>query len=265
MIISNIKGLLELELPIPFYDICKIYPVNIQTMLEMSDDIEFNKLFTPYIMTKESIKIDVDVFDVLMGNSEYTDIFIKSIMYLTHESDVMSIKDMLLKYLDDKTSYADILERLFDGYEDINLFISEKNCIVINGNKFINKDNFDEFADIVRISQEIHIPEPTVEPVFQSDQGRQAWLRLQEARAKYKRNDKTMSLENIINVVQFGKESYIPSKEIKEWSMWKLMNAYRSILNKDNYDKTFTASTNGFGSKDKNALKKHWSELLKVT
>ena len=259
----NVKGLLELELPIPFYDICTIYPINIETLLLKSGDSKFNQLFTPYVLSKDDFGIDI--FDFLLNQPEYKQLFIESIKLLIREDNVLTLKDMLIQYLKDKNSYADLLEKMFKEYSDINKFIDDKNCIVINENKFVTKSNFEEFVNIVRTVQEIHPPKKEEEPKFKSEEGRKRWLELKKSREEFKKNDNSMSLENIINVVQFGKDSYIPSDQIRKWSMWKLINAYTSILSKDGYDKSFSATTSGFGSTDKEALKKHWSELLKVT
>lgn len=260
----NVKGLLELELPIPFYDICTIYPISIETILANNSET-FNKMFIPYSLSKDNIDIDVEIYDLILNNQEYVNLLIDSIKLLTHEKNVTTVRNMVTQFVDDKTSYKDFLGNLFKNYSDINQFLQEKDCIVINEKKFITRENFNEFVDIVRTMQEIHPPKPKEEPKFKTEEGKKRWFFLHKARDKFRENDKTMSLENVINVVQFGKGAYIPSDQIKKWSMWKLINAYNSILSKDGYDKSFSAATSGFRSKDNDSLKKHWSELLKVT
>lgn len=260
----DVKGFLELELPIPFHDICTIYPVTVEDFVKNSNNPYFNKLFMPYYLNKELLDIDVDmdIYELILSNAEYSNLLVDSIKLLTHENDVTTIRDMVVQFEKDQKSYAKELKEIFEGYDDKNL---RENCVVINRNKLMTKDLFDEFVDIVRVAQEIHPPEKEPEPEFQSEEGRRRWLALRKSRDEFKEKDKSMSIENIINVVQFGKGCYISSEQIRNWSMWKLINAHNSILSKDGYDKTYSAITSGCTCGDKDALKKHWSELLKVT
>jgi hypothetical protein len=71
-----------------------------------------------------------------------------------------------------------------------------------------------------------------------------------------------MNLSSIINVVMFGGNYYISSNEIKDMTVWQLLNAYKSILNKDSFYINFEQCLAGVDSKGLDLT--HWSQKLRI-
>ena len=124
----------------------------------------------------------------------------------------------------------------------------------------LNKDNFDELAEIILsiCSRE----RPKIEKkVFANERQRDIWEKLQEGR---KRNAKKneLKLEDALNICEFGGKYHIPIEEILKWSLWRIINCYKSIMGISGYENSFSIF---LVSGDKKLIEnKHWTELIKL-
>jgi hypothetical protein len=229
----DVKSSLILCEPINFHNICDIYPIEIKDYIKDSD--KFNNLYLPYVISKDILAEELQkysVFEIIIANDEYMETLYKSlIIFCKTENIKMKINT--------------------NGEPE--LYFNENLCS-------LNKNNFDEFADIILLSGGKEKYKAEVIPVFETAEGYERWKKYEEMKQKYAKKDDA-SVANIINVAQSGGLSYINENTIKHWSMWKLMNTYSSIINKDGYEKQYsqylvTGKTDG--------IKEHWSDLLKV-
>lgn len=229
----DIKSCLLLCKPINFKNICKIYPIDLDTYLD--DEEKINDLYLPYAISKEYLSenpCDCSNFEIVLSNQEYFTLLYESLLLLCKTSDI-KIK------IDDPNNP----ELFFD-----------------DNKSSLNKNNFDEFADIVLLSGGKERYKPEVIPVFETPEGYERWKKYEENKKKYTKKEDS-SLANLINVVQSGGFSYVSEELIKKWSVWKLINSYNSTINRDGYDKQYSQYL-VTGKPDN--IKEHWSELLKV-
>jgi hypothetical protein len=176
---------------------------------------------------------DLDVYDILFQDEKYLYLFITSLSWLCKTENIK-----------------------FNQYS--------KEVYINDSKSPLNKTNFDEFSSIVLTMnyKQKYKKEVIKEPVFKTEEGRKSWLKLQEMRKKYgKKEDDGLEIHNIINMVQLGGNFYISEEEIKKWSMYKLLNTYISIINKDNGGKMFDVYLQ---TGDKEMVKKDITQLLKV-
>jgi len=231
----DFKSNLLLLHPIKFYDVCTIYPPSIEDILDL-DDKAFNFYLLPYMITNE-------IFKDRYNNLKLLEIIFKN-----------------------KELFNNLIISLYWFCKTDNIKFRESTCdLFINDSEnSLNVDNFDEFSNIIltSCSREKYKEEVEVEPKFETEDGRQRWLKLKAMREKHnKKNEENFNLSNIINLVQLGSNFYIPEENIKKWSLYKLTNTYISIINKDNSGKMFDIYTQ---TGDKKLIKESLSEILKA-
>lgn len=229
----NVKHLLTIREPIKFYDVCTIYPPAIKDIFGIYSHM-YDVSFLPYIMTEEMLTeqfAGLSIFEVLFMKEEYFEILLYSLSMYCRTTDIKYDEELCEIYIGD----------------------SEHS---------LNKHNFSEFADIILTigCKEKYSKKEEPEPEFETEEGRQKWLKLKAARERNKKNDDVL-MEDIINFVQFGGKFYISEELIKEWSIWKLMNSYQSIIKDRGYSEHFDVFLQ---SGNKELIDKHFTELLKV-
>jgi hypothetical protein len=175
------------------------------------------------------------MFEIVLSNKEYSTLLYKSLIIFCKTENI-KIKS--------------------DSKNNIGLYFND------NEISSLNKDNFDEFADIILLTGCKEKYKKKIEdiPVFETAEGYERWKKYEEMKQKYDKKEE-ISIADIINVVQSGGFSYISEDNIKHWSTWKLLNSYYSIINRDGFDKEYSKYL-VTGKPDD--IKKHWSELLKV-
>lgn len=229
----DVKSNLLLNIPINFHNICTIYPLTVE-QFTFNDEDYIASIFLPFVITKEAMTEkfkDYDVFDVVTQVEQYRNMLLTSIAILCKTKKV--------------------------------LLTSDCQDIYINGNSTsINKENFDEFSDIILLSHAREKYKPIIEviPQFETEEGYNSWLKLKEMREKNNVKQE-YKLSDIINLVQVGGKSYISEDLIKTWNLWKLYNTHSSINNISSYESCFNLYLQGG---DKKLIEKHWSDLIKV-
>lgn len=228
---------LELQEPINFYGIT----IKLPTILEIlrydkkHGEGAFNRLITPYIISIDSLGDDVPDevkgsiknFDIVYSDDRLIDCLIESIKYFCETDDIESVVSGLK----------------IDGV-------------------VLDRDNFDEFGDIIlKInSRERYKAEP--KPVYANERQRDIAEKLKEGRARMAKKNE-VKLTDIINYCKFGGKSYIPASEIRKWTLWELMNAYKSILGVSGYENSYSAFL--VSGNNKLVEGKHWTDLLKLS
>lgn len=219
----------------------KIKSPTIEDIVEIGEDT-FKKYLIPFTITTDILVLDEDMkqefktFDLffikdgddyyLKHNDEtFVEILINSLkFYFQEEVSIMTAKDF---------KYANIMDL---GYPDN--ILENIYYILIENNGIIDRDNFDEVADMIlkiNYAKKIEI-EP--EPEFQNDRQRDIYNKIMEGRRR-KAEKESQTLGEMIDVVQFGGKSFVSYKEIKDFTIQQLIHAYMTILSIDNFQINF--------------------------
>ena len=231
---DNINLYLKVQEPIKFYDVCTIYQPSFKEILNYGFD-EFGKLLLPYYITIDSLldeiteeeKQNITNFELVCSSQD-----IVGFLFLSLEFFCKCKLDV------DKDGF------IFDGYKGR-----------------LDKNNFDEFAEIIlKICGRERVKKEKI-PEFKNDRQKDIWQKLQEGRKRNAKNNE-VNLEDIINYCEFGGRSYISIEEIKKWTMWRIINCYNSIIGASAYNDSFRIY---LVSGEKSLIEnKHWTDLLKL-
>lgn len=225
---------LKVQKPIKFYDVCIIHQPSFEEILEYGTE-EFEKLLLPFYITLDNIseeltdeqKEGLTNFDLLCSSEEFMSYLISSLEFFC-KSEMDSDENGII----------------FKGF---------------NGRLFRN--NFDELAETIleicgRERQKVE------KKTFSNDIQRDIWEKLQAGRARNaKRNE--LKLEDVLNVCEFGGKYYIPIEQIEKWSLWRIINCYKTIMGISSYEDSFSIYLIS-GEKDL-IENKHWTELIKLS
>jgi hypothetical protein len=140
-----------------------------------------------------------------------------------------------------------------------NIDIVENGIQIENG--ILTRDTFDDFGKIILEINAREKPKSNKPPKFENERQRDIWEKLNEGRKRSQKNDE-LQLYDILNIVEFGGNFHIPLESIKLWTLWRIMNAYKTILGKDNYDASFRIYLVSGESK---LIEKHWTQQVKVS
>ena len=139
---------------------------------------------------------------------------------------------------------------------EINVRFEDKEPFVID------KNNFDDICEVImkiNAKSKIEIEKP---PKNMSARQRDIWEKLQKGRAKSK-SENEVHIYDILNIIEYGGKYHLPIEEIEKWTLWKIMNCYKAIVNVKTYDdslKICLVSGDGKSISDKN----HWHSKLMV-
>ena len=230
----NLNLYLKIQEPIKFYDVCIIHQPSFKEILNYGIE-EFEKLLFPYY-----INID-NLFDEITDEEKEG---LTNFDLLCSSPELVSSLFLSLEFFCKDKPDVDEQGILFEGFEGR-----------------LNRDSFDEFAEIILKICGREKPKKEKIPVFQNDRQRDIWEKLQEGRRRNAKNNE-VKLEDIINYCEYGGRSYIPIEEIKKWTMWRIMNCYNSIIGVSAYKDNFSIYLVS-GEKDL-VENKHWTDLLKL-
>lgn len=226
----DINNELVLQEPITFQGIT-IYQPTLREIFKYGIN-EYNTLLLPYVVTtdvlemSEEEKSNIKTFDLIINNDQF-------LMYL----------------------YLSL--QLFCRTDNIQIF---EDRIEINGN-VLNRDNFDEFSEIILKINAKEKPKPDKLP--DNPRQREIELKLRAAKARIK-NKNELQLCDVINIVKYGGKYYIPLEIIKDMTLWELMNAYRAKLGVSNYEDSLSIALVA-GDKENKLQDLHWTKQLKIS
>lgn len=233
----DLKSALQLNLSYQFQNVCTLYPVSLLYAMSFDTETDFLNMFMPYMLSKEILNLNdtqkeqFSLFEIVLSSNALCSNFISTLKVLC------------------KTDNIRFNQRTLE--------------IFINDNQAsLNKNNFDAFSDVILEMLQAKRLKRTdsEEPEFKTEEGRKRWLELQKSRKKYSKNNE-LHLYDMINLVQFGMNSYVPDSEIRQWTYWKLVKSYSTIMNKQSYNNAFDIYLQ---CGDKKLIEKHWSELIKL-
>lgn len=235
---DNLNLYLKLQEPIDFYDICTIYQPSLIDILNYNKEHgvdEFEKLLLPYCITLDALPDEI-TDEQKEGLTNY---------------DLLFTSKEFIKYL--------FLSLDFFCKSEIDC---DENGICFDSFKGrLNRDNFDEFANIILKMCSRERPKKEKKKVFANDRQRDIWEKLQEGRNRHAKKNE-LKLEDIINICEYGGDLYIPIEEIKKWSYWRIMNCYNSKMGVSSYKDNFSIFL--VSGKSEIIEGKHWTELIKL-
>lgn len=224
--------------PIRFDDLV-FYPIEFCYICDEVGYDTYEKLLLPFLFTKDCLDIDEEKLDTI---NLFEDVI------LSDESFIYSVA-----YLLQITCKCD------------EVALREKAIVLMfaDGKEFVvNKNNFDEISNIVMLmngKEKIKVEKP---PKNMSERQKDVWYKLQEGRKKSEAKNK-LHIYDIINVCEFGGNFHIPIETINHWSLWKIQNCYKAIVDMKTYNdslKICLVSGNGEAISNKN----HWHHRLMI-
>ena len=231
---ENLNLYLKFQKPIKFYDVCIIRQPSFDEMLEYGID-NFEKLLVPYSITLDSLpeeitdeqKEGLTNFDLICSSQEFMSYLFISLEYFSNSK----------------------------------LDIDEKGIIFDSFIGRLNRDNFDEFAEIILKICGRERPKKERIPIFENERQKESWIKLQEGRRRNAKNN-AINIEDILNICEFGRDVYIPIEEISKWTLWRIMNCYKAKIGTGSYQDNFRIY---LVSGEKSIIEnKHWTDLLKI-
>lgn len=232
----NIYSNLMLNIPIQFYDVCTIYPITVEDMVKYYSSDDSRLIFEPFLITHKLLSDDLinkPIYEIIIEDQSLLQLMAVCIIRLC------------------KCTVDDIT------------FKNDNEICILNNKSTINKDNFEEFADVVATMLYINRSKLKKQedeiPKFETEEGKQRWLKYQELKKKYAPKVNGSELNNLIMYSQFGGNYYIPDEEIMKWTYWKLIYSQEVISNKQSYDINCQAVLQGA---DKRIIKDHWTKQV---
>ncbi|MDF2588224.1 MAG: hypothetical protein K0S41_2065 [Anaerocolumna sp.] len=178
--------------------------------------------------------------------------------------DTNLFEDIILK---DKGLTNCLTESLYMFTKPEIIYLSSDNKylkLVFNKNDhfIINADNFNDISDIllkINATQKIKIEKP---PENMSDRQKDVWKKLQEGRQRDE-NKNELHLYDMLNICEFGGDYHIPISVIKDWSLWRIMNCYKTRVGWKGYCDNLQIAL--ISHDDKNISgKNHWYQQLMI-
>lgn len=226
----DIKLQLVSQSPIMFNNI-KIHQITFQEIEEIGFE-KFDQLLLPYI-------VDINYPDI---PEEYKNKYLTTFDYVLDEP-------LLL------TSLVVSLQ-LFCKTKKI--LLTEDGISIEDG--ILNKYNFEEFGNIILQILSRERPKFEKPPVFKNELQRDIWTKIQEGRKRdAKKNE--LHLYDVLNVCEFYKY-HICINEIKNWTLYKIMQCYKVKLGESAWNDNFSIY---LVSGEKSLIEnKHWIDLIKI-
>ena len=234
--LDNLNLYLKLQKPIPFYNVCLIYQPTVDEIfdIKMGED-NFNQLLIPYSITtdvlsdeiSDEIKSQISNYDLVIYYRDITHLLLKSLKYFTKSN--LSFDENGI---------------FFEGFEGR-----------------LNQNNWDKFAEIILKICARERPKKEVMPTFANERQRDIWTKLNEGRKRDARKNE-LKLEDVLNVCEYGGDYHISKSEINNFTLWEIINCYKSKMGMTNYKDSFSIY---LVSGEKSLIEdKHWSDLIKI-
>ena len=167
------------------------------------------------------------------------------------------LKDFDLFFLDeDSTSLNKLIECLKFLYRTEKIYLSKKRqCILINDEIILNRDNFTYLADVILNMLCMEKPKRRKkERKYADDYRQKIWEKMQRYRQEKEEKDR-LSLLDIVNiVVHHG--AYIDYDKVFNMTYYQLINSYTTLMGKTNYEEYTMFKTSGQFKMEHEV--KHW-------
>lgn len=223
----------------------------VSDIVDMGED-EYLNMCLPYILTKEAIFGNLENSQALSEKYGLLQLFFievgegKRLLDMMFDGDSLEVLKNSLSYFLE-TDEIRILER--------------QNKIVVKNEYLIDESEFQKIRKVIQSVTDRSDLEVEKPPENMSKRQEDIWRKLQEGRRRKAEKDRVY-VQDIVNIVSFGGNTYIPKNVIDNMHYYELSNAYKSITKMDIYKtKLLYHISPKFESKDEFG---HWSKDLKI-
>lgn len=243
-----------------------------KTQLSLLDEIETDKFGTIRFFTVDDLlKVGEDTYNKMIASYSVN----KSVYNLTDEYRNFDL--LFLKFSDGGFMCFEDGKRILDCFimslcliyniERKDIVVSENTLRVLCNTKYgvieINRDNFDEFSDIVLATNMSKRQEPEEEIKFKegTSEARKKqfleWIEYEKKQAKKKADSMSM----IANMVMAKLKLYGDKETLRAMTIYNLLFAYSSEFAIEGYNKVYKQYLAGADTKKLDM--KHWSEKIR--
>lgn len=233
------------------YDIDNVGMIYFPMVEDLKDkaigEDKINRYIVPYKLTKHHFQIDKDK----KKNEE----ILRDITLF----DILTFKDLPF---DDNTTYIELITDSLKYYFKVDVqYNMEINSFIIDNKGIINRDNFDQIADIILAINNNKKLEIEDVPEFKNEKQRDVYYKIMAGRKRQAEKNK-VTLSTIINIVIHGGNSFIPYYELLKMTIYQLINSYKAIIDIDICNRNYQQYLAGA---DANKIDlSHWSEKIKI-
>ncbi len=223
----------------------------VSDIVDMGEE-DYQNICLPYILTKDAI------FGNLANSKSLSEKYGLLQLFFIEVGEGKRLLDMMfdgdsLEVLKNSLSY-------FLKTDEIRLLVRQQK-IVVKEKYLIDESEFQKIRKIIQSvidKSDIEVEKP---PENMSPRQEDIWKKLQEGRRR-KAEKERIYMQDIVNIVSFGGNNYIPKDVIGNMHYFELSNAYKSITKMDIYKtKLLYHISPKFESKDEF---EHWSKELKI-
>lgn len=210
-------------------------PTTIDEIIEMGTDT-FDRMFYPFALVADSFKNagDLSVFECILRTPPVLADMIQGLKTLTT--------------YDECKLFSNRIELRWDG---------EKRRTLI-----IDKNNFDELADLVCLMQGLHRQEQDKFRTYKDPKLNDAINKIRQGRKRIAEKN-AVHFCDMLNICLWGGEYMVPRDTIMSMSMWELMNLYKNKVGIKNYnDELRVAIASGDGKSVSG--NNFWLERVKI-
>lgn len=250
------KTLLILGKEIPFMNGFNVRQLSIEEIASMGDGV-FESYLIPYVLT----------IDALFDSEE--------------EAEKVKANRTMFQLFFQQTAEGLLLDSVFGGRNTLEfvkstiaLFLGieeSKITILKNRNKFaiqdgsrellLDDESYSKLREIIQMMHSREDVEVERPPKDMTERQQDIWKKLQEGR-KRRQSRESLKLGDIINLVAFGGNSYIPFDAIARMTYFQLYRAYKNVMSRDSYELGMSYKlSQKFDYKDE---VKHWAKDFKL-
>ncbi len=227
---------------------------------------KYNQFLRPYFITKNIIKCDSDILNQIKN----FDLFFmpgKDNKPILMYNDEISFLDLLLEslsfYFNENVSLLNARDLKYNNIVDLGYsddILSQIHYILVENNGLVDRENFDDIADVILKINNIKKTEIEPEPEFENDRQKDIYNKIMEGRRR-KAEREYYTFNDIIHVVQFGGKSFISYDEILKFTVYQLIDAFTTILCIDGFNINFGQYQAGADPKQLDL--EHWTNKIK--
>ena len=227
--------------PIIYNSLC-FYPISFDTIMQIYGEEYFNFLMLPFRINSEYLKESTGI--EISNDDIFENVILKTKEFLENTCNILALFCKC-----GKITLSNNTLHLYDA-NDQNIMFD------------VTRENFDDISDIlltINCKSKIEIEKI---PLNMSARQKDVWEKLQAGRKRDAEKNR-LHVYDIVKICELGGKFHIPLSEIKQWTMWKLMDTYKAIIAIREYDDSFEI---GIAQYDLSAIQndKHWIKRLMI-
>lgn len=225
----------------------------------------FNRCLLPFLISKDLINADDDLLEQMCNfdlffmknshgepifkdddNTSYLEILLEAFEFY-FQKEVTLITGQDLKHMDEFSDYSDNM-------------LSSVYFIDVKDSGIISRLNYDAISQAILDINYIERVKPEPVPEFDNDRQRDVYEKIMEGRRRNAEKN-SMSIVDMIDIVQYGGKSFIPYKDILEFTIPQIKHGFSVISGIDAFSIEFSKYCGGADPKDLDL--KHWMHIIK--